>query len=183
MASELDININEMDYIRNRIINIVSMNKDLEDKMKEGIPLMIDIILLKIIMGEHEISNAISIMSQYNIRFAQGFYRVSIITINSHKKGAIIWNKENASLLKNLIKKYLDIYVLSIIKTAEYQYTVITFNSTFEDESKIKQAFIDILDELAALEHDNIYISIGQASSDIFEINKSYKQALNALNS
>jgi len=183
MTSGMDLKYNEMDFIRKGVSNIVSINQNLENKANESIPVIIDIILLKIILGGFEINNAISIIDQYNIKFAQGFYKAAVISIGSIENKENAWTKESASQMRSIIKKHLDMYLMSIIKTGEGEYTVITFNDTDKDDNIINSFFIKIHEELSCIYADiGIYICIGQISGDILEINKSYKQALHAFN-
>ncbi|MEN6315044.1 MAG: AraC family transcriptional regulator [Clostridiaceae bacterium] len=183
MTSEMDFKYNEMDFIRKGMTNIVSINRNLENKATENIPIIIDIVLLKIILGGYEINNAISIISQYNIKFSQGFYKAAVIYIENIEKKENTSAKENASQLRSIIKKHFDMRLLSIIKTGEGEYTVITFNDAEDNENTVNSSYIRLHEELSNIYADiGIYIGIGLISGDIFEINKSYKQAVQAIN-
>ena len=170
---------NEMGYIKSNLMKIYSSNYDLEKTVREGVPVLVEIIFLKVLLGDREVDNAMSICEKFSINFRKGFYSTAIIKFSKQYKGTA---QIDTVLLSNIIKQTVSTYHMGTFKLADDEYSVILFQENEnhqEDLLYLIRALGSKLDEMN--EYDSIIIGVGTTVDNIFRLDQSRNSALKAI--
>ncbi|MBP1990169.1 helix-turn-helix transcriptional regulator [Paenibacillus eucommiae] len=170
---------NEMSYIKNNFMRIYNSNNELEQTVKEGVPVLVDIIFLKVLLGDREVDHAMALCEKFNIEFAHGFYTVTVIKLTRTYRDQIL---VEPAAVTDIINQTISQFPIKTFRLAENEYSLVTY---CEDEGQNRELLLrmqelgDRLDELCA--YNSTVIGLGKTVHSLFEIEQSRETALLAI--
>lgn len=170
---------NEMGYIKSNFMKIYSSNNTLESTVKEGMPVLVDIILLKIMLGDKEVDNAIALCERFSINFREGFYVVIVIRFTNQYKGEF---RKGIFELNSTIKQTLSKYHMGTYKLAEDEFSIVMFMENDDDRGYLMSMIRELYSKLDEEDGYNpVIIGVGTIVNNIFELDRSRSDAAKAI--
>ncbi|MCU6712039.1 helix-turn-helix domain-containing protein [Paenibacillus sp. J5C_2022] len=174
---------NELGYIRNHFVQIYDSNNQLQQTMKEGVPVLLDIIFMKVLLGDREVGQAMALCEKFNITFSKGYYMSAVIKLAPSTDD----NRQQPlgfAAFTELVQETLPEFPAKVFKFNEYEYTLANY---CEDKME-HQAMLGKLQGLANRleEHYGAHravIGIGATVHTLFELEHSRQSALAVLQS
>ncbi|MGL5381385.1 MAG: hypothetical protein ACRDBA_15845 [Clostridium sp.] len=71
--------INELEFIKNQVLQIASINHNLKNKISDSTQLIFESILLKLIMGNENANKTLIETTHYGLGFGEGLYNTFVI--------------------------------------------------------------------------------------------------------
>lgn len=170
---------NEMGYIKSNFMKIYSSNNTLESTVKEGMPVLVDIILLKIMLGDKEVDNAIALCERFSIDFRKGFYVVIVIRFTNQYKGEF---RKGIFELNSTIKQTLSKYHMGTYKLAEDEFSIVMFMENDADRGYLMSMIRELYSKMDEEDGYNpVIIGVGTIVNNIFELDRSRSDAAKAI--
>ncbi|MDR1440444.1 MAG: helix-turn-helix domain-containing protein [Clostridiales bacterium] len=173
---------NEYEYLHNNIDAIAANNQKLESILRDSVPFIIDIIVMKLAGGgAQEAENAMLLARQFNIAFKSGNYSVALMKC-SHSYYSM--SQKALTGLTLLIKRHLADSVISVLKLREDEIVIVAFCGQCTDPDDEEMARLRQLSALLedAYEDESFYIGLGCRVGGIFELHESLRSARAAFN-
>jgi len=173
----------ETDFIKNRVLDIVSANYNLQSAMKDSSPLILETVLFKLMRGNPSVMETLeSTAEQYGISFENGLYGAFVIRMELQTDSDEQFESLYDGKLHEIISAIIDQRLVSVVGTRPDEYTVVVYSAAAEDENRLKEAFALLHAELSGeIPQSHFVIGFGGYVSSVMELRKSYLNALNAI--
>lgn len=173
----------ETDFIKNRVLDIVSANYNLQSAMKDSSPLILETVLFKLMRGNPSVMETLeSTAEQYGISFENGLYGAFVIRMELQTDSDEQFESLYDGKLHEIISAIIDQRLVSVVGTRPDEYTVVVYSAAAEDENGLKEAFALLHAELSGeIPQSHFVIGFGGYVSSVMELRKSYLNALNAI--
>lgn len=173
----------ETDFIKNRVLDIISANYRFQSTMKDSSPLILETILFKLLRGNSAIMETFeSTTEQYGINLENGLYSAFVIRMelqsDSDEQFELLYDKPFYETISAMIDRHL----VSVVETRSDEYTVVVYSTSEEDGGQLMESFSVLYEELRERIPDSHFtIGFGGYVTNVMELRKSYLNALNAI--
>lgn len=173
----------ETDFIKNRVLDIVSANYSLQSAMKDSSPLILETVLFKLLRGNPSIMETLeSTTEQYGINFEYELYSAFVIRMelqsDSDEDFEVLYDRR----FYEIISAVVDQQLVSVVGTRSDEYTVVVYSRAENSDNRLKELFSLLHTELSeAIPHSHYIIGFGGYVGSIMELRKSYLNALDAI--
>lgn len=170
---------NEYEYIKSNLSALYTSNRKLEGMLRGGIPIVTDIIIMKLLLGGQEVENAALLMRQYGIEFKAGHYIAAVFRCAHAFEPAA---QKAISDWAAAADPATPENVISVLKTGGEEIVIIFHGESAEAEGRVLKQLEQISGQLTEqFENEAIYCGLGGAEETMMSIHSSYRSAKKAL--
>ncbi|MEG0692709.1 MAG: AraC family transcriptional regulator, partial [Oscillospiraceae bacterium] len=170
---------NSVEYIQNRVIEVVSVNHNLRENTTNPTQLLMEVILFKLIMGKTN-SNKLFIEDiSASVGFEDGFYNTILIRMDLRSTSDELFFTEYKEVFDAIILAQDNDIILKIIETRQNEYVVVNYFKDHTQYDLLKNKYNLILKELTdAIPNSYFCISCSKTVNSITQINECYMECI-----